>query len=111
MLHDLDCPRKLEERAWFKHGISGLVENEDSVLLALTHCLYFWFRPSYWDEDRDFEVWARLVGAQGMETMTSEVELVPSDRLCWANCFFCGVEGVYRKVATIMDIYMVFTVN
>jgi hypothetical protein len=47
MLHDLDCPRKLEERAWFKHGISDLVESEDSVLLALTRCLYFQFGPSY----------------------------------------------------------------
>jgi len=111
MLHDLDCPRKLEERAWFKHGISDLVESEDSVLLALTRCLYFQFGPSYWNEDGDFEVRARLVGARGMETMTSEAELVPSDRLCRANRFFCGVEGVYRKVATITDIYMVFTVN
>jgi len=58
----------------------------------------------------DFDVRARL-GARGMETMASEAELVSSDRLCRANRFFRGVEGVYRKVATITDIYMMFTVN
>jgi hypothetical protein len=60
-------------------------------------------RPAYFDEDRDFEVRGRL-GARGSETW--EPELVLSDRLSRAERFFCGVEGVYRNVATITDSYI-----
>ena len=47
---------------------------------------------------------ARL-GARGEETVTSEPESVLSETLWGAECFLCSVEGVYRNVATIRDIY------
>jgi len=63
-------------------------------------------RPSHSGE-KDFEIRARL-GARGEETVTSEPETsVLSETLWDAGRFFCGVEGVYRTVATITDIYAI----
>lgn len=68
-----------------------------------TSYISFQLGPSH-SEGRDFEMRARL-GARGEETVTSEPESVLSETLWGAECFLCGVEGVYRNVATIRDIY------
>jgi hypothetical protein len=88
--------------SWFKHCISDFPKwNED---LTFSHQSLIILVGTFSLRWGDFEIRARL-GARDGETVTSEPESVLYETLWGAEHFLCGVEGVYRDVATITDIY------
>jgi hypothetical protein len=100
-------PDEVQE-SWFKYDISKLDKQSEDC--ALTRHLYFWSEASYCDEERVFDVRGRL-GARGVKIVTWEADVLLSERLCRADRFFGGVEGVCRNVTNIADIYVIYMLN